>query len=64
MNKGGTIDYGWCKVHMTTADHSSHCMSPDGEILEGGDANGFVLEVPSLNARIYHAGDTNVFVDM
>ena len=64
MNKGGSIDYGWCKVTMTTADHSSCCLSPEGHIGNGGAPGGFVLHVPHLNARIYHVGDTNVFMDM
>lgn len=49
---------------MTTADHSSCCLSPEGHIEVGGDPGGFVLHIPHLNARIYHGGDTNVFMDM
>ena len=49
---------------MTPADHSSHCMCPEGDIKSGGSPNGFVLHIPNLNARIYHGGDTNVFTDM
>jgi len=64
MNKGGTIDYGFAKVSMTPADHSSCCMCPSGDIANGGAPGGFVLHIPHLNARIYHAGDTNVFTDM
>ena len=64
MNKGGTIDYGYCKVSMTTADHSSSCISNEGHIHSGGDPTGFVITIPHINARIYHAGDTNVFMDM
>ena len=36
MNKGGTIDYGYCKVHMVSADHSSSCMGHDGHMENGG----------------------------
>jgi len=64
MNKGGTIDYGFCSVTMTTADHSSCCLGDDGHIQVGGAPGGFVLHIPSMNARIYHAGDTNIFMDM
>ena len=32
MNKGGTIDFGYCKVSMTPADHSSCCISHEGHI--------------------------------
>ena len=64
MNKGGNIDYGWCQVAMVNADHTSCCVSPDGNIENGGDPAGFVITIPSCNARVYHAGDTNVFMDM
>jgi len=64
MNKGGTIDYGFCKISMTTADHSSSCMCPKGDIQNAGEPTGFVIHISHLNARIYHAGDTNVFTDM
>jgi L-ascorbate metabolism protein UlaG (beta-lactamase superfamily) len=30
----------------------------------GGEPGGFVLQIPHLNGRIYHGGDTNVFSDM
>ena len=49
---------------MTTADHSSCCLGPEGHIENGGAPGGFVLHVPHMNARIYHGGDTNVFMDM
>jgi len=64
MNKGGSIDFGFCKVSMTTADHSSSCISNDGHIDSGGAPAGFVLHIPQCNAKIYHGGDTNVFTDM
>ena len=31
MNKGGTIDLGYCKISMTPADHSSCCIGPEGK---------------------------------
>jgi L-ascorbate metabolism protein UlaG (beta-lactamase superfamily) len=49
---------------MTNADHSSSCMCPNGDIETGGDPAGFVLTITHLNTRIYHAGDTNVFMGM
>ena len=64
MNAGGTIDLGFCQITMTTADHSSCCMCPNGDIANGGNPGGFVIHLPHLNARIYHGGDTNVFMDM
>ena len=64
MNKGGTIDFGYCKISMTPADHSSCCITPEGHIEAGGDPNGFIITIPHINARLYHGGDTNVFMDM
>uniref|UniRef100_A0A7S3IWT1 Metallo-beta-lactamase domain-containing protein n=1 Tax=Strombidium inclinatum TaxID=197538 RepID=A0A7S3IWT1_9SPIT len=64
MNKGGTIDFGFCQVSQVTADHSSCCVTADGHIETGGDPTGFVITLPHLNQRIYHGGDTNVFSDM
>lgn len=64
MNTGGTIDLGYCKITMTHADHSSCCVTADGKVESGGSPNGFVLHIPHLGARIYHGGDTNVFMDM
>lgn len=64
MNKGGTINYGYCKVHMVAADHSSSCMGADGHMENGGQPAGFILNITHLNARFYHGGDTNIFMDM
>ena len=64
MNTGATVDYGYCKVSMTPADHSSCCIDADGNVEAGGDPNGFVISIPHLDARIYHAGETTVFMDM
>uniref|UniRef100_A0A7S3CQE4 Metallo-beta-lactamase domain-containing protein n=1 Tax=Strombidium rassoulzadegani TaxID=1082188 RepID=A0A7S3CQE4_9SPIT len=64
MNKGGTIDYGFCKITQVSADHSSCCVTAEGHIESGGEATGFVIHIPQCNARIYHGGDTNVFSDM
>ena len=30
MQKGGTKDFGWCKVTMVAADHPSTCVGPQG----------------------------------
>lgn len=64
MQKGGTKDFGFCKVTMVAADHPSTCVGPQGVQITGGQACGFVVTIPSHNLRIYHAGDTNVFSDM
>ncbi len=62
MNKGGTQTVGGVSVTMVHADHS--CGISDGEeILYGGEAAGYVVEL-SDGFRFYHAGDTNVFSDM
>ncbi len=62
MNKGGSQQAGPVKVTMTHAVHS--CGIADGDqIIYGGEAAGYVLELPDTR-RIYFAGDTNVFSDM
>jgi L-ascorbate metabolism protein UlaG (beta-lactamase superfamily) len=62
MNKGGSQQAGPVKVTMTHAVHSCGILDGD-EILYGGEAAGYVLELPD-SRRIYFAGDTNVFTDM
>ena len=64
MQKGGTVDFGYCKVTMVHADHPSTCVGPQGVQITGGDACGFVVTIPNHDIRIYHAGDTNIFSDM
>lgn len=62
MNKGGTVEVGGIKVHMTHAIHSGGL--EDGEdIYPAGDPAGYVLEF-SNGFKLYHAGDTCVFGDM
>ena len=62
MNKGGTQTVGDLKITMVHADHS--CGIQDGdEMVYGGEACGYVIEF-STGAKLYHAGDTNVFGDM
>lgn len=62
MNKGGTVEVAGCRAHMVHAVHSSGIRDGD-RMVEGGEAAGFVLELPN-GYRIYHAGDTCVFSDM
>ncbi len=63
MNKGGTIHPAGVSVTMTGADHSAGDWNPGGETtLYLGEPAGFVIGLDG--ARIYHAGDTNVFSDM
>ena len=64
FNKGGTIEIAGCKVHMTHAIHSAGI--EDGESpthIYGGEPAGFVVELAE-GFKIYHAGDTAVFMDM
>ena len=62
MNKGGTQQAGSVRVTMTHADHSCGILD-HGQLLYGGEACGYVIELPD-GRRLYHSGDTNVFGDM
>jgi len=62
MNKGGTQTVAGVKITMVHAVHSGGIQDGD-EMLEGGEACGFVLEF-SNGVKLYHAGDTSVFGDM
>ncbi len=63
MNKGGTQTVAGVKVTMTHAIHSCGIQEDDGSIVYGGEACGYVLELPG-GVKVYHAGDTGVFSDM
>jgi len=63
MNKGGTQTAVGVKVTMTHAVHSCGIQEDDGSIVYGGEACGYVLELPG-GVKVYHAGDTGVFSDM
>jgi L-ascorbate metabolism protein UlaG (beta-lactamase superfamily) len=63
MNKGGTQSVAGVKATMVHAVHSCGIQEDDGSIVYGGEACGYVLELPG-GVKIYHAGDTNVFSDM
>jgi L-ascorbate metabolism protein UlaG (beta-lactamase superfamily) len=63
MNKGGTQTVEGVKITMVHADHSCGIMEDDGSIVYGGEAVGYVLELPG-GVKLYHAGDTAVFGDM
>jgi L-ascorbate metabolism protein UlaG (beta-lactamase superfamily) len=63
MNKGGTQTVDGVKITMVHADHSCGIMEDDGSIVYGGEAVGYVLELPG-GVKLYHAGDTAVFGDM
>ena len=63
MNKSGTLEFGFCKVTMVNADHSSSCGMHYGFLQDGGNAAGFVIRFPS-GVTVYHSGDTGIFGDM
>lgn len=62
MNKGGTTQAGPVRVTMTHAIHSSGIIEGE-QIIYGGEATGFVVELPDKR-KIYFAGDTDVFGEM
>lgn len=62
MNKGGTVRVGGIDVTMVDANHSNSIQDGDAT-LYGGEATGMVFTFEN-GARVYHAGDTNVFGDM
>ncbi len=59
MNIGGTLDYEGVRVSMVNAVHSADVVG--NEILSGGKAVGYIVED---GISVYHAGDTDVFMDM
>lgn len=63
MNKGGTQTVAGIKVTMVHAVHSCGIQEDDGSIVYGGEACGYVLQLPG-GVKLYHAGDTAVFSDM
>jgi len=63
MNKGGSQTVDGIRITMVHADHSCGIEDDDGSIIYGGEACGYVLELPG-GVKVYHAGDTNVFGDM
>lgn len=62
-NKGGVVEGpAGIRAALTDAVHSSG-ISGDQGIIPGGEAGGWVLEIPG-GPTLYHAGDTTVFGDM
>ncbi|MBM2841862.1 MAG: beta-lactamase, partial [Bacteroidetes bacterium] len=62
MSKGGTVKVDGIEVSMVDARHSS-TIEVDGKMIHGGEAAGFVVRLEN-GYRIYHAGDTALFMDM
>ena len=54
MNKGGTQTVEGIKITMTHAVHSCGIQDDDGSIVYGGEACGYVLELPG-GVKLYHA---------
>jgi len=60
MNIGGTARFDDVEVTMVKAVHSADVV--DGGIVSAGDPVGFVVKMDGVT--VYHAGDTDVFMDM
>lgn len=58
MNHGGTKPFGFGRVKMTSAIHSS--TMPDGS--PGGNPGGYVVDLPE--GTFYYSGDTALTMDM
>ncbi|RLI85345.1 MAG: metal-dependent hydrolase [Archaeoglobales archaeon] len=59
MNIGGSFDFEGVKISMVKAEHSADIVGD--EIVSGGKAVGYIVED---EVTVYHAGDTDVFMDM
>lgn len=62
FGKGGTIDFNGIKVTMFHAVHSDGINELEGFSVGGGEA-GFIIQLED-GTLVYHAGDTDVFMDM
>lgn len=64
VNFGGTVELprGWAAT-FTPAVHSSGFFSKDGKVYSGGAPGGWVVR-DETGFTVYHAGDTDVFMDM
>ena len=62
MNKGGTFAVDEIHVTMVHALHSSS-IREDNQVIYAGDPAGFVVRFEN-GSSVYHAGDTDVFMDM
>jgi L-ascorbate metabolism protein UlaG (beta-lactamase superfamily) len=60
MNVGGTLRFDDVSVTMVKAVHSADVV--ESEIISAGDPVGFVVNMDGVS--VYHAGDTDVFMDM
>ena len=63
MNIGGTQNVEGIDITMTRADHSSSFTEPDGTVVYGGSAAGYILKLED-GLTVYAAGDTALFGEM
>ncbi|MCD6426953.1 MAG: metal-dependent hydrolase [Caldisericaceae bacterium] len=61
MNIGGKFKFEFGTVKMVGAFHSSSITEGD-KIIYAGNPAGYVIELPDL--KVYHAGDTSLFLNM
>lgn len=61
MNIGGKFKFEFGTVKMVEAFHSSSVTEGD-KIIYAGNPAGYVIELPDL--KVYHAGDTSLFLNM
>ncbi len=62
MNIGGTLTSGNVSVTMVPALHSADVEDERGEIISAGDPAGLIVSMDGV--KVYHTGDTDVFLDM
>jgi len=63
MNLGGTQTVQGLTITMVQAFHSSGVANPNGNLIYGGTAAGYVVELEN-GFRLYHTGDTALFGDL
>lgn len=63
MNLGGTQTVHGLKITMIQAFHSTGIANPNGNLVYGGTAAGFIVELEN-GFRLYHTGDTALFGDL
>lgn len=64
MNKGGSNDFKYATIRAVNSNYPSTCDGPQGVKIPGGDAFGYIIEIPNHNFTIYHASNTGIFGDM
>ena len=63
MNLGGPQNVRGLNVTMVQAFHSTGVTNPNGNLIYGGSAAGYVVELEN-GFRLYHTGDTALFGDL